>query len=414
MNPFLVENAKKIEIPDYGYIELFIENRDANCSAFFEMAVRKNNTKRKFLFVSKLLGKHIPIEPAILFNSCRQLVDNYAQTNKLLKNNSHKIVCTSKTLIIGFAETATAMGHSVFNCFAGDCFFVHTTRHKVNHYQFAFEFKEEHCHATEQLFFLQNENWIRDAKEIIIVDDEITTGKTIRNIIDQIDRYYPQKKYSIITFLDWRNKEDRQAFNLFSAKKNSTISFFSFMQGHIKNVKITNNTIDETKLKQPRYYNPVKENWQFHYCNSLHPQFLTAGAGINICQQKEIIQLSKNIAQRLLPHMRGNKRAVVGTGEFMYIPMLIASYLNGHNYCNATTRSPIIANNKNSYGIKKAIRFICPYDTDRVEYLYNSNILECDEIVIFFENRQPIENLHSMLSQLDNAGYLHKHVVFIK
>ena len=62
---------KEIEIPEYGILNL--NSSLENTEDFFLMAVRKNNKKRNFLFVSQLLGKHIPIQPNVLFDSCAQL-----------------------------------------------------------------------------------------------------------------------------------------------------------------------------------------------------------------------------------------------------------------------------------------------------------------------------------------------------
>jgi len=408
------EIIQKIQIPDYGSIELSLENETIDCNDYFEMAVRKNNAKRNFLFVSKLLGKHIPIKPSVLFNSCRDLVAKYAYSKKLKKAKNRNFLCLDKTLVIGFAETATAMGHSVFDCFNGECNYVHTTRDRVANYEFAFEFEEEHCHAVEQLFFLKKKSWIENAKEIIIVDDEITTGKTVRNIISQIDRHYPNKKYSVITFLDWRNAESKNAYAELFSEKGIHVDFYSFVQGCIETISIADNILRNSLLELPHGYNPEANNWQFHYLNMPKDIVLTAGAGICIEEQNTIKNISKSVAQKLQPLLKGNRRAIIGTGEFMFVPMQIAQNLNGNNYCNATTRSPIIPNDKIGYGVQKAFQFICPYDTARVEYLYNSNTMECEEIVVIFEYEQPIKNIHSMLSVLDTAEYSCKHVVFLK
>src|SRR3989339_280249 len=59
-------SKKKYNILGNLEIQLYIKENDFKLSlnSIFEMAARKNK-KRKFLFVSKLLGKHIPVNPNI-------------------------------------------------------------------------------------------------------------------------------------------------------------------------------------------------------------------------------------------------------------------------------------------------------------------------------------------------------------
>ena len=404
--------SKQIEIPGYGFINL--NTNPENTEDYFLMAVRKNNKKRNFLFVSQLLGKHIPIKPDVLFEACKKLVTSYARDKALNKHQNENYICKEDTLVIGFAETATAMGHAVFDCFAEKCHYVHTTRNSVNDYEFAFEFEEEHCHAPEQLFFLQKEKWIKEAKEVIIVDDEVTTGKTINNIINQIDKNYPGKSYSIITFLDWRNNENLELYQQFIRERNLDINFYSLVQGNIKNIDVSDNQMEDKEVCLAENYDASKNGWLFHYGN-LEPSIqISAENGMSISQKEKLLYKAELIAKQIKPKLSGQKRAILGTGEFMYFPLQCARIFPDTNYFNATTRSPVIANNHPNYGIKKSMNFICPTDPSRNEYLYNSNIMECDEVVLFFENKVPEHQLNSLLSELDKANYKHKHVVFVK
>lgn len=53
-------------------------------------------------------------------------------------------------LVIGFAETATAIGAVVAERIAPDCVYVHTTREQFPAANQWIEFLEEHSHAVEQ------------------------------------------------------------------------------------------------------------------------------------------------------------------------------------------------------------------------------------------------------------------------
>ncbi len=406
--------SEVVKIPGFGEIALNLKSENVDLKKFFLMSVRKNNTKRNFLFVSQLLGKHIPIAPVTLINACRDLSIQYANANQLQVDWPNNIICKKKTLIIGFAETATAMGHCIFDCFAGDCYYVHTTRNIVEDYNFSFEFKEEHCHATEQLFFLQNERWINEAQEIIIVDDEVTTGKTIRNLIEQINSRYPNKSYAVFSFLDWRKDEDMDKFQALEESHDIKVDFHSFVQGSIQDISTINNIDFAPIVTAPQEYSLDDKGWNVHSCKIPDGEITNAETGINIEERGLMHIIANSVAQYLRPQLKGTIRAFVGSGEFMYLPLLVCSLLDGENYFNATTRSPAIPFYDESYGIKTAIEFICPYDIERTEYLYNCNVKQCDEIVLFFENTICKENLYSMLSELDKLGYMYKHIVFIK
>ncbi len=405
---------RKIEIPDFGEIELNLEDPSVDTRDYFLMAVRKNNVKRNFLFVSQLLGKHIPVQPGKLLGSCKKLSMYYARDKSLGEDQEGRFVCAKKTLVIGFAETATAMGHAIYDCFAGECVYVNTTRDKVTGYEFAFEFEEEHCHAKEQLFFLRKKRWIEDAEEVLIVDDEVTTGKTIKSIIEQIDGYFPGKSYAVFTFLDWRNEGNVEVYRQLSVSKDITIKFYSFVKGSIEKITISDNTVIEEEVSVNESYNLEKNGWKLHRCDIDSDYVTSANSGIDPKQREIISSVTNSVVEQLTPFLTGKKRAVIGTGEFMYIPLLCAGKFPGMNYFNATTRSPIIPNARKDYGIKSAFYFVCPYEPERNEYLYNQNIMECDEVVLFLEKEVPPEQLGSILLNLDKAGYSSKHIVFLK
>lgn len=57
-----------------------------------------------------------------------------------------------KTLFIGFAETATALGHSVFASFAENAEYIHTTRENIEGISNVLHFAEEQsCHRASLL-----------------------------------------------------------------------------------------------------------------------------------------------------------------------------------------------------------------------------------------------------------------------
>ena len=68
--------------------------------ALFDIAERRN-PKRAFLFVSKVLGRHIPVEPAIMRGIYRQLSHQFPQD------------LPQPLLVSGMADTAVGLGAGV-------------------------------------------------------------------------------------------------------------------------------------------------------------------------------------------------------------------------------------------------------------------------------------------------------------
>ena len=64
-----------------------------------KIAKRENNTKRNYLVVDPLQGKHIPVVPSKALDLFAALADTFREKYK-----------DEKLLLVGFAETATAIG----------------------------------------------------------------------------------------------------------------------------------------------------------------------------------------------------------------------------------------------------------------------------------------------------------------
>ena len=116
-----------------------------------KIAKRHNNNKRAYLLVNPLQGKHIPTSPTSALEMMKNLGDKVA-----LKYPAAK-------LVIGFAETATAIGAMVAASLDKDCIYIQTTRENLNGN--FIEFLEEHSHAPQQKLYAEN---LRDEKRFAI------------------------------------------------------------------------------------------------------------------------------------------------------------------------------------------------------------------------------------------------------
>ena len=95
------------------------------------IAKRHNNSKRSYLLVNPLQGKHLPISPTAALDMMKALSDKVASKYPDSK------------LTIGFAETATAIGAVVAVSLAEDCVYIHTTREDFSREYHFTDFLEE-------------------------------------------------------------------------------------------------------------------------------------------------------------------------------------------------------------------------------------------------------------------------------
>ena len=142
------------------------------------IAQRKNNHKRNYLFVNRFQAKHIPVSPS--------------KALKLFQKLGEKVYCdykNKKTTMIGFAETATAIASTVAIHCPDDVYYIHTSRETLPSKYSVVEFKEEHSHATQQILYCKKaEEMLFQSEKILFIEDEITTGKTILNFIEALQK----------------------------------------------------------------------------------------------------------------------------------------------------------------------------------------------------------------------------------
>ena len=144
---------------------------------FISIAKRENNSKRGYLIVNPSQGKHIPVSPSVSLSVFEELAK---QIEGKYENES--------LLFIGFAETATAIGAQV--AISSGMPYMQTTREIIPGVDYIF-FSEEHSHATEQKLVKDDlDKVIEKIDRIVFVEDEVSTGKTILNIIKRILKFY--------------------------------------------------------------------------------------------------------------------------------------------------------------------------------------------------------------------------------
>lgn len=378
-------------------------------SEYLEMGLR-NNKKRRFLFILKKLGKHLAIHPSDMNDLGKNLVQIYNERGKSGLVNIH-----SKATVISFAETATALGYSVFKHLDENANeFAHTTRELDAELKNYIEFLEEHSHASNHKLYTDNLKNIESNDTIILVDDEITTAKTCVNIIKQLQEIYPNKNYVVFSVLNWISKERELEIYDEVEALGCKISFAYLFRGdfnfELYDVKEDNFTINDTSFeKEVNFINlNFEDNCKNSYLGEKKYLKYTGRFGIQREDIKELNSLIKREAKKInsLIENKNEKVLFLGTEEFMNIPLELASNIDSENISFfATTRSPIISINDSNYPINSRVDLRSTYNSEVVNHLYNIDKTRYDKCFLFLETQilNNNENIVDVISKNINS-----------
>lgn len=359
-----------------------------------KMAKRHNNPKRDFLFVNNLLGKHISVSGKEALMMHRMLGDEVYKTFSLKGWNDKKI------LLVGFAETATALAQNLmfYSLRFKEKFplnivgYTQTTRENIVSDKFKnIAFEEEHSHATTQkLYFDQN----LDYDVVLFVEDEITTGNTILNFIEQFEKQQPGKQYAVASILNWQNDADESKF----AEKGVEAAFL--VRGKIKEntpqISIAEETARGTTINL--YNEKAQYNIQLPLTNNPRlPMSIVDFERYVSHSDDEDKQFSKIIGLKFA----NKKTLVIGTEENMFLPIYFATIIDAD--MKATTRSPIEPSAEEGYPIFSRVILNSAYEGGRVTYLYNmdsGDLEHYEQFVVFVEDSSPLfeEEMENLLS----------------
>lgn len=324
-----------------------------------QIAKRYKNPKRTYLLVNPLQAKHIPVSPSESLTMMTKL-------GELLRSKY-----PNSNLIIGFAETATAIGAAVANCFSESCIYLHTTREPVPNVDKWIEFSEEHSHAVEQKLFADTlQEWICQSETIIFVEDEISTGKTLINMIDKLKRIFPAlatKKLVAASILNRVSPDNMQRMNdagvvceflvqLPQTDYTELVAGFDVYPAEKRQALPQTMDCIETSIMQqvePRKGTHIGD-YAFS-CSQVADTFITA--------YRDILKSSESVL-------------VLGTEECMYPALILGKALelafnNLSVRCHATTRSPIGICSTDGYPITSGFKIESFYSTTRDTYIYN-------------------------------------------
>ena len=353
------------------------------------IAKRVNNSKRPYLLVNPLQAKHMPVAPSKALQLMTSLGEAVAEKYG------------DARLVIGFAETATAIGAVVAKSISDECSYIHTTRENVKTAKEYICFLEEHSHATEQKLVADNLNdYFSKTSTVILVDDEFSTGKTLINMVNQLKALYPvllEKKIVAASIIN-RLSED----NLARWEKEGIES--------ICVLKIPN--VDYTDEVAPILAETAQDcseaQKQFHGGASVLVSNLPdPRLGVAISEYYEICHSKTKLIERACD-IKGKRVLILGTEECMLPALLIGSKIEEAGLarsvkCHATTRSPIGICKTAGYPIKAGYRIHSFYDINRDTFIYNLH--KYDVAIIISDTSGPFSRgLHDLSIALDQKG----------
>ncbi|MGV9856256.1 phosphoribosyltransferase domain-containing protein, partial [Streptomyces sp. NPDC003442] len=187
------------------------------------LALRRN-PKRAHLLVSNVLGKHVPQRPATVHGAGVRLG---RRVRELLGDEA-----AARAVVLGYAETATGLGHSVADGLALAPY-LHSTRRPVPGVATVGGFEEEHSHATSHLLLPEDPGFLASTGPLVLVDDEFSTGRTVLNTIAALHRRFPRDRYVVVALVDMRSPEDRARLDAFAADLGARVDLVAAAAGAV-------------------------------------------------------------------------------------------------------------------------------------------------------------------------------------
>jgi hypothetical protein len=280
------------------------------------------NTRRGFLFLSKVLGKHWPVTPRRMQAIHTELAARIAPD------------LPGPVVFIAMAETAIGLGQGVFEAWKAahpqcEALFLHTTRYHVANMSII-EFEEAHSHAPRQFLHQPGDArlqglWLR-ARSLVLIDDEASTGSTFLNLSAVCRALNPAIERVHLAAIT----------NFMGAEANAALS------GRFGLPVTVGAALSGEYAFTPGQLQPAKGAAQRFNAQ--------AERGASACFGRLGVDMALShpvaLAQQLKASIGLNERVLVlGTGEFMHMAFLLGRALEADGVdvvVQSTTRSPIL------------------------------------------------------------------------
>ncbi len=338
------------------------------------IAKRDNNPKRNYLVVNRLQGKHIPVPP----HSAFEMFD-------MLAGRLKEAYGQEKLLLVGFAETATAIGARL--AVQLDTYYIQTTREQMPGVKYLL-FSESHSHATEQKLVKDDmDAMFHQVDRIVFVEDELTTGNTILNIIDLLQKEYPGKmRFAAASIL---NGMDETATGRYGKRQIGLV--YLQKTDHSKYVCMAKAYAGDG-LYIPADTDPCRDIGDLSRVYRLPASYVNARRCIaGKAYQRACEAMWEQACAKCAP-VSGKTVLILGTEEFMYPALFAGERLQRMGYtvkCHATTRSPITVSRECGYPLHVRYELVSLYEEGRRTFIYD--LERYDSVWIFTDAANPVE-----------------------
>ncbi len=401
-----------------GTLDLTYQTNFSGASKNYELEdllgfAQRINPKRAFLFVSKVLGRHIPVAPSTMRDAFTDLAN-------LVPNNLPEPI-----LVIGMAETAVGLSagvHQALQTRYPNALLLNSTRHAQhgsdNNHALLTTFREDHSHASQHLIY-QSVDHVTQAqllasKTLIMVDDEASTGNTCVNVVtalrnaglDQLQQVH------LTTLVDWSLNQERHQHqgaadsdDAVSDQIAERLPNIEFQRHHLLSgawtwtdapnpEPITMPSVDTTEAGSHMLGDTG--NWgrfpTLDSTNGFDNYLLRFQTVFNVFNKQAQFE-KEQLPQRIL---------VLGSNEFVWLPFLLAEWLetqtqNSTVNFSALTRSPIALGG----AITTMLSFSDNYGLGMTNFAYNVEPSDWDLIVLCVETSA--DSVDDMWKDLDNV-----------
>ncbi|GAA2276280.1 phosphoribosyltransferase [Streptomyces ruber] len=375
------------------------------------LALRRN-PKRAHLLVSNVLGKHVPQSPSVVYGHGVALG---RRVRELLGDEE-----AATAVVLGYAETATGLGHSVADGLALAPY-LHSTRRPVAGVARAGGFEESHSHATSHLLLPEDPALLAGDGPLVLVDDEFSTGNTVLNTIRELHGRYPRGRYVIVALVDMRSAADLGRLDGFAREIGARVDLVAAASG---TVRLPEGVLEKGQALVARYETAgvpapavppaaavpsvtrVDLGWPHGVPDGgrhgFVPRHRTALEGA-------LPAMAARIAGALPAHAR--RVHVLGFEELMYAPLRLAVELErriggvgagagagAEVRYSTTTRSPVLAVDDPGYAIRSRLVFPAhddPADGPGERYAYNIAGAGFDAVVAVVDSAADTPALHA-------------------
>ncbi|MFI5714792.1 phosphoribosyltransferase [Nocardia sp. NPDC051750] len=328
----------------------------------------RKNPRRAHLLVSTVLGKHLPTDPLVVRDAGDRLGD-------LVR----AVLGELDAVVLGFAETATGLGHCVAARIDAACY-LHSTRRTVPGAPVLTGFEEGHSHATSHMLQPMPGDVFTAGLPLVLVDDEISTGNTALDAIAALHEFAPRTHYVLAALVDMRTDADRARFTEAAAELGARIDTVCLATGStVLPDGLVGSVLD---LPEARL-NPVAGSrggsarielpWPQDVPEGGRHGFLRAdSAGF----EQATAVAAKILRDELATEHAGRPVVVLAHEELMYLPLCLAVALAESGIpvrYQTTTRSPAYVLDEPGYPLRRGFRFHAPEPgEEQPRFVYNA------------------------------------------